>query len=330
MSSADQQSTISLRLRPGPSKLPRGRVTEIQRSRILAAALQTVEERGYAGMTVARVIGRAQVSRKTFYDLFHDREDCFLVTFEQTVAQMRTLLIDAAAPEPGWRDEMRAGLARLLRFMDDEPGLARLCVVEALGAGGRVGQSRARVMGELATAVDRGRSARGARQPHSVTAEGVVGAVFAVLHTRLLANEDQPLLNLLGPLMSMIVLPFLGARAASVELTRATQRLREELGASADASMLITGRDPLKGLKMRLTHRTVRVLTAINAHPGASNREISTFAYILDQGQMSKLLTRLQRLGLIENEGKSRTRGVANAWHLTERGAELQRAARPR
>ena len=36
---------------------------------------------------------------------------------------------------PAWRDGIRAALARLLMFMDEEPGLAKLCIVEALGAG---------------------------------------------------------------------------------------------------------------------------------------------------------------------------------------------------
>jgi AcrR family transcriptional regulator len=329
MSSKEETLTIGLRLRPGPSRLSRGRVTEIQRNRMLAAAVQTIEELGYSGMTVARVIGRAQVSRKTFYDVFRDREDCFLAAFDQTVAQMRVAVIEAGGREPNWRDSIRAGLARLLRLMDQEPGLARLCVVEALAAGGRVQHSRARVLRELAAAVDRGRSVDGAREPPDVTAEGVVGAVFAVVHTRLLADDGEPLLGLLGPLMSTIVLPYLGARAARAELTR-TIRLPWDGGAAGNARVSVVVGDPLEGLDMRLTHRTIRVLTAIAAHPGASNREVAASADVLDQGQISKLLARLQRLGLVKNKGRGQTRGAANAWHLTDRGVEVQRAVHPR
>lgn len=329
MSSTEEPLTIGLRLRPGPSRLSRGRVTEIQRNRMLAAAVQTVEEHGYGGMTVARVIGRAQVSRKTFYDVFRDREDCFLAAFDQTVAQMRTAVVEASARESNWRDALRAGLARLLWLMDQEPGLARLCVVEALGAGGRVRQSRARVLRELAAVVDRGRSVSGAREPPEMTAEGIVGAVFAVVHTRLLTDDGEPLVDLLGPLMSTIVLPYLGARVARAELTRA-MRLPRDGDAAGNARVSVVPGDPLEGLDMRLTHRTIRVLVAIDAHPGASNREVATFADVLDQGQISKLLARLQRLGLVQNRGGGQSRGAANAWHLTERGAEVQRAVRPR
>lgn len=208
-------------LRPGPTNMPPEQVVEIQRARMLAAAVETIDEVGYAGMTVAQVIGRAKVSRKTFYEVFADREDCFLTVFEQIVDRARRQVRRAGAQEEGWREGVRAGLARLLWLMDEERSLARLCVIEALSAGPRVLASRARVLGELAAIVDRGREAGGAvREPPEVTAEGIVGAVFAVLHTRLMEGGQEPLSDLLGPLMSMIVLPYLGARAAGRELAR--------------------------------------------------------------------------------------------------------------
>lgn len=327
MSSIDKTRAGTPRLRPGPNGLPRGQVTEIQRNRMITAAVQAVEEVGYARMTVAQVIGRAKVSRKTFYDVFVDREDCFMAAFDQAISQARASVIESYTLEPGWREGVRAGLARLLMFMDEEPGLARLCVVEALSAGARVLQSRASVLDELAEVVDRGRSVGGAtHEPPEVTAEGVVGAVFAVLHTRLLEGGKEPLSKLLAPLMSMIVLPYLGARAASKELARPAPRPRK----AARPLSRPGSRDPLEGLDMRLTYRTVRVLVVIGTHPGASNREIAEGSDIADQGQISKLLTRLQRLELVENRGDGQPRGAANAWHLTERGAEVERAARPR
>jgi len=208
-------------LRPGPSGLPRQQVTEIQRARILAAAVEVVEEVGYAGMTVARVIGRAKVSRKTFYDLFADRQDCFLAVFEETIARTRPLVEEACADEERWRESVRSGLARLLVFFAEEPALARICLVEAPCAGTRILERRAQVFRELAELVDRGRAVtRTVREPPRITAEGLVGAVFTVLQTRLLERNEEPLANLLGPLMSMIVLPYLGPRAARDELAR--------------------------------------------------------------------------------------------------------------
>lgn len=321
-----KRSSVLPRLRPGPGGLPRGQVTQIQRSRMLAAAVEAVEDVGYARMTVAQVISRARVSRKTFYDVFIDREDCFLAAFEQAIDQARQMAQDAYEEEEGWRDGVRAALVRLLMFMDEEPGLAKMCVVEALGAGDRVLDRRAVVLDELAEVIDRGRVvASGTREPPDVTAEGVAGAIFAVLHTRILEPGQEPLTDLLGALMSMIVLPYLGARAAGRELSRpqpVVQRARRPRSAARP-------RDPLEGLNMRLTYRTVRVLMVIAEHPGASNREIAEGSGIVDQGQISKLLSRLARLNLVENLGDGQEKGAANAWHLTPRGMQVERATRP-
>ncbi len=76
---------------------------------------------------------------------------------------------------------------------------------------------------------------------------------------------------------------------------------------------------------MRLTYRTVRVLVAIATVPGASNREVSDAAGVADQGQISKLLVRLERLGLIENVGEGHARGEPNAWQLTAKGQDVER-----
>jgi AcrR family transcriptional regulator len=331
MASKDKTRSTGPRLRSGPNGLPRGQVSEIQRSRMLTAAAEAVEDVGYARLTVAQVIARARVSRKTFYDLFEDREDCFLAVFDQAVEQISALVGEAYAREPGWRDGMRAGVLAMLRFMDDEPGLARICVVEALGAGPRVLKRRTEVLTELKEVVGEGRSSAGARvarateEAPEVTAEGVIGAVFAVLHSRLLAHSKEPFMALLGPLMSMIVLPYLGARAASSELTRKPPPLPKRKKPPRRAV-----KDPLEGLDMRLTYRTVRVLTFIGEHAGANNREIAEGAGIADQGQISKLLTRLERLQLVHNIGEGQIMGSSNEWYLTDRGGQVERATRPR
>ena len=75
---------------------------------------------------------------------------------------------------------------------------------------------------------------------------------------------------------------------------------------------------------MRLTYRTVRVLVAIAAHADASNRKVAEAAGVQDQGQISKLLARLEHLGLIQNTGSGQSHGAPNAWRLTDRGCEVE------
>jgi hypothetical protein len=81
---------------------------------------------------------------------------------------------------------------------------------------------------------------------------------------------------------------------------------------------------------MRLTYRTVRVLAAVAELSALgsppSNREVGLAAGMRDQGQISKLLTRLHGLGLIENTDAGLARGAPNAWMLTAKGREIEQA----
>jgi AcrR family transcriptional regulator len=305
------------RRRPGGEALPRERVSEVQRARMLMAARQVVAGEGYARMSVERVVARAGVSRKTFYDLFENREDCFIEAFDDAVERMASTVREAYESGRGWRERMRASLAALLGVLDDEPELRTVCVVEALAAGPRVLEHRTRVLRALIAAVDEGRGEAKKEAP-PLAAEGVVGAVLAVIHAR--AVEGSRLSGLQGPLMGMIVLPYLGPAAADRELTRpAPKRPKRPAPRAGDA---------LEGLDMRLTYRTLRVLSVLAQCPGASNRAVAERAGVSDQGQVSKLLMRLSNLGLIENSGDGHTKGAPNAWRLTSRGQDVESAIR--
>jgi AcrR family transcriptional regulator len=302
--------------RPGPNGLGRERVAEIQRARIISAAVEVTRERGASEATVARVVARAGMSRRTFYELFEDREDCFLAAFDYAVAKAAATVIPAYQAQGAWREQIRAGLTALLGFLDDEPGLGALVVVDALGAGPQALKRRARVLETLIQVVDEGRiEGKVGQERPPLTAEGVVGAVFSVIHARML--EQTPLAELVNPLMSVIVMPYFGANAARRELHRPVAKTRRAPRPR---------QDPLKDLDMRLTYRTVCVLMAIAADPGVSNRQVAERAGIIDQGQMSRLLTRLDNLGLIDNTGQGHAHGEPNAWTLTPKGQEVEQA----
>jgi AcrR family transcriptional regulator/DNA-binding MarR family transcriptional regulator len=301
-------------------------ISEVQRARILFAAAEIVGEVGFAGMSVARVTACAGVSRRTFYDLFEDREDCFMAVFEDAVVRATVVATRAAEGHSGWREQVRAGLSGLLRFAGDERVLGALLVVHALGSGPNVLSCRARRLGPLIAFIDQGRSQTktGKEGPPPLTAEGVVGAVLSVIHGRMLERPDEPLIDLLNPLMGMIVLPYLGPAAAAKEMARPVPKVRS-------APRKLT-KDPLDGLRMRLTYRTLRVLAAIadqgGRGSGPSNRAVADLAGVQDQGQISKLLARLEHLGLIANTGSAHAKGEANSWTLTDKGQEVERAIR--
>jgi AcrR family transcriptional regulator len=298
----------------------RERVLAVQRQRLLAATADVVAERGLPQVTVAHIVARSNVSRRTFYDLFADREACFLAAFDDAIEQAAPLVLAAWAGAQGWRERVRAGLSAILEFLDDKPELRSLLIVDALGAGPDALARRARVLAQMITFVDTGRGeVKSGREPPPLTAEGTVGAVLSIVHARALIRDPAPLIGLLNPLMGMIVLPYHGPAAARRELMRPVPPARGRSRAPR--------RDLLDGLDMRLTYRTVRVLSALAPRPGASNREIAEHAGIADQGQISKLLHRLKTLGLIHNTAPD-NKGHPNAWTLTPHGTRIEQSLR--
>jgi AcrR family transcriptional regulator/DNA-binding MarR family transcriptional regulator len=310
-------------------RVTHARFAEIQRARLLAAAVRAVEELGYPDTSVADITSRARVSRRTFYELFSDREECLAAALEDILGLIAAELAGAGLDGLAWRERVRGGLWAILSFFDREPALARVCVVQALRGGPRVLERREGVLARLAGVVDEGRlgSERAARCT-SLTAEGVVGAAFSIVYSRLLRGERGSLTGLFGELMGMIVLPYLGPAAARREQERAVP-VAAVSGVRAGGGVVESVADPLGGVSMRLTYRTARVLEGIAEHPGASNREAGECAGISDPGQVSKLLARLERLGLLVNRtGGGRVMGEPNAWTLTAKGVVVARNIR--
>jgi AcrR family transcriptional regulator len=337
-------------------------VIEMQRRRLLAAMVEVLDENGYEGATVGRICKRAGVSRRTFYDLYEDREGCFLDTLDSAIERLseKVAPIFAITPNAGkasrakaprsWRARVRGALTVLLECFDAEPGLARLCIVETLKGGPEILERRRAVVEGLTVAVDEGRREAKGADPPPLTAEGLVGGVASLIHARLLADTPPAaggsatkrlqerssatrkpgkpgvsrMVELLNPSMSMIVLPYLGPVPARKELEHPLPPAGIGLHGSGHAP--IPAAEPFKDLPIRLTFRTARVLTTIGSQPNASNRDVAQSAGVTDQGQMSKLLQRLEKAGLIDNHGQGQIRGEANAWRLTPQGQGLLHA----
>ncbi len=294
---------------------------------MLAGAVGAIEEFGYVNTTVEQITSRARVSRRTFYELFENREACLIALLEDILGMIEGELAAVHLAGLGWRERVRGCLWAILSFFDREPALARVCVVQALRGGPEVLERREEILARLARAIDKGRreGPRG-RGCAPLTAEGLVGAAFAIVYARLLRGERGPLTGLVGELMSMIVLPYLGPAVARRELARPTRgpvRAVERAPAHPQVD-----RDPLQDVPMRLTLRTARVLECVAEQPGVSNRAVAERAGISDQGQISKLMARLERLGLTANTGAGHAKGEPNAWKLTAKGELVAQSIR--
>ena len=130
---------------PAPaSRLPSGRhgltreaVVTSQRTRLIDAMAQVVAEKGYPATTVADVVERAGVSRRTFYEQFEDKEACFLAAYDAGLAAVLCRIGEAVEVNPGapWRERARAGVESFLALLASEPAFAQALQVEILTAG---------------------------------------------------------------------------------------------------------------------------------------------------------------------------------------------------
>jgi AcrR family transcriptional regulator len=127
-----------------PSRLPSGRhgltreaVAASQRTRLIDAMAQVVAEKGYAASTVADVVERAGVSRRTFYEQFDDKEACFLAAYDAGLAAVLFRIGEAVDVNPAapWRERARAGVESFLALLASQPAFARALQVEILTAG---------------------------------------------------------------------------------------------------------------------------------------------------------------------------------------------------
>lgn len=296
-------------------------VREVQRMWILSALARLACEKPADSLTVREIIAHAGVSRRRFYELFENSTDCFEAAFEEAVLKAGEQVRAACGREGEWLERLRRGLHALLSFFDVEPELTRLCLLGTSAASPRMLARRREILADVAVFVDEGRGTIPAeRQPPPLTAESLVGGALSVIQARILEPDHAPTVDLLNPLLAVLVLAYRGPQAARRELSRPMPRGTDRLQAG-DA------RDSV-ALGMRLTYRTLRVLAVISASPGISNREVGEAAGVQNAGQISKMLARLERHGLIRNTGAGQSRGASNAWTLTPLGLKVDRAQR--
>jgi AcrR family transcriptional regulator len=213
-------------LAPGVVRLPPGRhglspdvVSESQRERLLNGIVEAVVEYGYNATTIAHLIEAASVSRRTFYEHFSGKEDCFLAAYEMIVAHLREALREAESL-PAWPDRVRAGLATLLGVFAADPTVARFLLVESLAAGGEVAE-RHRASLRCIAALLRPEAPAGGDPLAEAREQALVGGISALVVRRLKAGEAGRLEDLLPDLHELVLTSYLGRREAQ-RLARAS------------------------------------------------------------------------------------------------------------
>jgi AcrR family transcriptional regulator len=227
MTAPPATSTLTV-LPRGRHAAPRPIVREVQRARMLAAIVQAVAEKGYARVVVADVIERAGVSRKTFYEQFSNKDDCFLAAYDASVDELLATIDEALeALAPDWLPAHRAAVNAYLEALAASPGFARAFLIEVLGAGPDALSRRAAVQDRFAAQLrDVHRRARTdiAEIPEvpSHTFRAAVGAVNELVTAHMLEHGADALPELADAILDVQLALLVGRQIA------------DELGANRD------------------------------------------------------------------------------------------------
>jgi len=206
------------RLPPGRHGLPREFVVHNQRERLIAGLAEAVAENGYASTTIAHITRHAAVSRRTFYEHFNSKDECFVAAYEAVMEQLRERVDAAYQEQDEWPQALRAGLAAMLSFLAAEPNLARLSMVEALVAGPVVVERYDAAIRGLVPYVEAGRDGRPSAvlaQLSPTTEEALVGGMVSLISRRIIAGQTEELEQLLPDLVEFTLTPYLGTAEAA-------------------------------------------------------------------------------------------------------------------
>jgi AcrR family transcriptional regulator len=288
-----------------------------QRDRLVAAMGELTAELGWASVGVHHVCQRAGISRRTFYDIYVDREGCLVDTHEEAFGRL-VAHVEVAVREAGseWEDRAVAATQALLSAWDADRILAHLCLVSSVGVSAETRALRHAAVGRLARLLADAPEVAVLGEPALTSA---VGGVWELALRTLSDGPDASIADLGGVAIYLLLSPFVGRRQAAARaagrgacatayVTRWTPTV---VGDSDDRGLLVT----------ELTGQTLRYL---NGHPGAANIDIARAVDVRHESQMSRHLGRLERAGMVER----RKEGRANAWRLTARGEEAARALR--
>lgn len=203
-------------------QLPKGRhglsrefIVRNQRERMLDAMANVVAEKGYAATRVADVTEYAGVSRKTFYEQFADKEDCFLAAFDAIAGILMEKLVQRLGEaDETWESKVHAILGEFLAFCAAEPAFARMCIVEVLSSGPRGLERRDEAMARFYPIIDQlPRDELGSPSWLSpITPTYLVGGIYEVVYAAIRRGEVESLPELEGELTSLVFRAYLHPR----------------------------------------------------------------------------------------------------------------------
>ena len=200
------------RLPPGRHGLPREAVAENQRERLLNGVVEAVAECGYNATTITQITKAARISRRTFYEHFEGKQDCFGAAYAMIEAHVLESMLAAPGAGEEWPERVRARLAALLDVLSRDEAVTRCFLVEPLAAGGEVAARYREATSLIAAAL------RPEPPPSQLNMEvrdqALIGGIATLIVRRLNTAGADRLPDLLPDLTELALAPFMPRQEA--------------------------------------------------------------------------------------------------------------------
>jgi AcrR family transcriptional regulator len=211
---ATKKKTETQSLPRGRHGLPRELVVENQRARLVSSMIETVAEQGYGQATIAKVIKAAKISRRTFYESFTNKEDCYQAAYGASLDYLRDRTLRAAENQD-WPDSVRTGLEALLESLAAHPKLASFFLVSPASVGDEIAARHHLAMRELVEALVSGApKTSGAAVAAETRIEALAGGLSRLAAMKVNAGKGDELPALLPDLVELFLRPYVGGEEA--------------------------------------------------------------------------------------------------------------------
>jgi AcrR family transcriptional regulator len=209
--------------------LHKRKVLDNQRARIGAAMVELIGTNGYAATTVKDVTRLAGVSPRAFYELYADKEACYLVLLDAITGRAIGAVNEAYRTESDWSEQLRSGLRVFVAEVVQRPGAARLALVEVLGATPAALGRMDAVSRTFETMVSTSFAASPGRVPlPAPIVSGIVGGLARVARQRIVERRLRALSGSTDELFEWM-LSYHSPVAAKLKLSRTGNPADEEI-----------------------------------------------------------------------------------------------------
>jgi AcrR family transcriptional regulator len=202
-------------LHGGRHSVPREVVAFNQRERLLAALVETVTAKGYANATIADITSAASVSRRTFYEHFTDKAECFLAAYDVLDAHLLEITDEAMQAKVTWADRVVAMLTSYLSYFAAHPRFAQMYMIESVGVGEMMAERREQRARRFVSLLEAGRQQSGiSAELADGLEDALAGGVMTLLFRRVRAGQAEELGSFAPALVEFVLTPYLGLEGA--------------------------------------------------------------------------------------------------------------------